>query len=639
MTATGHKTSPLDTALACQKKGDHEGAEAGFRAVLAETPEHPEALVLLGDLLQKTKRAEEAVSLIERGIAVAQKGGRRPAAAWRVALAYAKRDTGDLEGALAIFDALVAEAPGVPEPLFLRAGILQRLERHEAAIADYEAVLKRAPNDAKVLNNVGVSYKALRQLVKAFEAFRKAMELDPKYTQATVNVGKLLLDMGQPDAAISNLRRAHALDPENAAAEFALIDALQVGEMVEEAEQLAEKALARNPDSINAVIQLGNIRMTMGRRESAVELARRAGAVAPRAPGVLSLLAEADRDADADALLRRIDEVLSDAQGFGHSISLHFAAARLCERLKRYPEAFGHYVAGNAVRKEQLERLGNGYDRARFEGQVNRMIATFGQREIAGPPGSTSELPVFIVGMPRSGTTLTEQILASHPQVVGGGELVEMGQIVRWLRNVHGYPEKLPGDQIRKTANGYLKHVGGIGRGAARVTDKMPGNYMNLGLIARMFPKSRIIHCRRDPMDNCLSCFAQNFRQDGLAWSCDLEDTAHQYCHYSRLMEHWRAVLPPNLLLEVDYEDTVADLEGQARRVVAFVGLEWDDACLSFHKTERAIVTASRAQVRNPIYRSSVGRWKRYGDAVLPLVQALDSCGYGPEADRGGAVS
>ncbi len=227
---------------------------------------------------------------------------------------------------------------------------------------------------------------------------------------------------------------------------------------------------------------------------------------------------------------------------------------------------------------------------------------------------------------------MTEQILASHPQVAGAGELTEVSQIVRWLRAEHGYPARLSVATLQKGANGYLNHVGRIGRGAARVTDKMPGNYMHLGLIARMFPKARIVHCRRDPMDNCLSCFAQNFRADGLAWSTDLRDLGHQYCQYSRLMDHWRKVLPAGRMLEIDYEDTVADLEGQARRLVEFAGLDWDPACLDFHKTERAVATASREQVRNPIYRSSVGRWKRYGDGVAPLVEALGACGRGPAA-------
>lgn len=616
--------------MARQQRGDLAGAEAGLRAMLEQEADHPEALVLLGGIMQRTGRAAEAVESIERAIASVAARGRAVDPSWRLGLAAAKRDAGDLEGGLAEIESMLAAAPGTPELLFLRAGMLQRLDRHEQAIADYESVLAVAPNYVKAHNNIGVSLKALGRLKEAFDHFSKAMELDPKYTQATLNVGKLLLDMGQPEAAITNLRRANALDPDNAVAEFALIDALQVSERAEEAERLAESVLERDPDAPDALLQLGNIRMIMGQRESAVELARRARALAPERAGVLTLLAEADRDSDPDILLGEIREKLKSDDGLGSTIGLHFAAARLCERLKRHHEAFGHFVAGNAARREQLRRLDCGYDRSRIEAKFDALIACFGNEDFAAHGGSGSELPVFIVGMPRSGTTLTEQILASHPQIIGAGELIEIAQIVRWLHNLHGYPKRLPPDQIKQVANGYLRHVGAIGRGAARVTDKMPGNFQHLGLITQMFPKARIIHCRRDPMDTCLSCFAQNFRNDGLAWTCDLEDLAHQYCQYRRLMGHWREVLPPGRMLEIDYEQTVADLEAQARRLIDFVGLPWDDSCLAFHQTERAVVTASRAQVREPIYRSSVGRWKRYGDGVLPLVEGLRACDCGP---------
>lgn len=639
MTSATKKTSPLDNALAHQQRGDLVAAEAGFRAVLAQDADNPDALVLLGALLQKTKRAAEAVEPIEQAIRIAPKRGRKVDPSWRIALAYARRDSGDTEGGLAEIEALLKAAPGTPELLFLRAGMLQRLDRHDDAIADYEAVLKRAPEYVQALNNMGVSLQAASRLKEAFESFDKAATLQPKYIEAIGNLGQLLLDMGQAEAAIANLRRAYALDPENRKAESALIDALQVGEKAEEAERLAEKVHLRDPDEPQAMVQLGNIRMVMGRRESAVDLARFAKTLTPRAPGVLSLLAEADRDADPEALLEDIVSVIADGQEFGLRTGLHFAAARLCEKLKRHPDAFAHYAAGNAARRDQLERLEKGYDRAAAEAKVDRLIAAFDAQSFTGPAGGNSELPVFIVGMPRSGTTLTEQILASHPNAAGAGELSEVGQIAGWLGQKYGYPAKLPAQGLKDAAKGYLSHVGKVGRGAARVTDKMPGNFYNLGLIARMFSGARIIHTRRDPMDNCLSCFAQNFRADGLAWSLDLEDMAHQYCQYRRIMDHWRKALPSGRMLEIDYEDTVADLETQARRIVDFVGLEWDDSCLRFHETERAVATASREQVRRPIYTSSVGRWKRYGDGVLPLVWALAGCGVGPEAPAAGRKS
>jgi tetratricopeptide (TPR) repeat protein len=631
MTTKQKKLSPLDQALACQQKGDLEDAEAGFRAVLEADPDHPDALVLLGALLQKTKQATEAVELIERAIKVAPEKGREPDPSWRVALSFAKRDAGDGEGALEEIEALLKLSPGTKELVFLRAELLQRLERHDEAIEDYQKFLGQVPNSSQALNNLGISLKAVGRLKDAHEAYQKALELRPNYTQAMVNVGQMLSDMGQMEAAIAQFRRAVSLDPDDRKAENALVDALHMGDQAEEAERLAEKIYQRDPEDLQAMIQLGNIRMVMGKRGDAVELARRVLEVAPRAQGGLSLLAEADRDADPEELLAVIENVLEEGQGFRHRIGLHFSAANLCEKLKRHEEAFAHYVEGNAARKDELQRLEKYYDPEKIDHRADLLIKCFDRERCAGPGGSPSELPIFIVGMPRSGTSLTEQILASHSRVAGAGELKEMGQIMSWLSRTHDYPKALPLDALKEAASGYLKYIGKIGRGTARVTDKMPGNFMNVGLMTRMFPKARIIHCRRDPMDNCLSCFAQYFRADGLGWSTDLVDMSHQYCLYRRLMAHWRDVLPAGRMLEINYEDTVADLEGQARKLVEFCGLDWEDDCLEFHKTERAVSTASREQVRNPIYTSSVGRWKRYGEGVMPLIESLAACGCGPD--------
>ena len=199
-----------------------------------------------------------------------------------------------------------------------------------------------------------------------------------------------------------------------------------------------------------------------------------------------------------------------------------------------------------------------------------------------------------------------------------------------------GYPDvAVPRDVLAGGARSYLDAIGRMGGDAARVTDKMPANFMHIGLIVLMFAGARIIHCRRDPMDVCLSCFVQNFRAANLAWACDLADSAHYYCQYRRIMDHWRCVLPEGRMLEIDYEDTVTNLEAQARLIVDYVGLPWDEACLSFHETRRSVITASHSQVRQKIYSTSIGRWKRYGDAVLPLARGLDACGCGPEMTDG----
>jgi hypothetical protein len=247
--------------------------------------------------------------------------------------------------------------------------------------------------------------------------------------------------------------------------------------------------------------------------------------------------------------------------------------------------------------------------------------AFFAERR--GVFGSPSDVPVFIVGMQRSGTTLTEQIAASHPQVYGAGELEHIRRIAGMIKI--GRPEstvrQLTSADSLALAGDYLRKVREIGGDALRIVDKMPHNFQYLGLIAILFPKARIIHCTRDPMDNCVSCFTQSFTGHH-GYNTDLRQLGLYYREYRRLMDHWRRVLPIPML-EIDYEEMVADQETQSRRLIDFLGLDWDPACLNFHETDRSVQTASRWQVRQPIYKTSVKRWKDYEKHLGPLKKAL----------------
>jgi hypothetical protein len=247
--------------------------------------------------------------------------------------------------------------------------------------------------------------------------------------------------------------------------------------------------------------------------------------------------------------------------------------------------------------------------------------------------GSESQRPIFIIGMPRSGTTLVEQILSSHPLVYGGGELETINHIVfnELLKDVKrddqlpSYSkqlERLDQHGAERLCDLYLAHISELAGDEPRVTDKMPGNFFHLGLIALLFPQARIIHCRRQPFDLCLSCYFQNFvGPHYYAWN--LENLGRYYQQYMRLMDHWRATLPI-ALLEVDYEEIVDDQEGVSRRLIDHCGLPWDEGCLDFHQNQRRVETASKWQVRQPIYRRSVDRWKNYEQFLGPLKQGLD---------------
>jgi tetratricopeptide (TPR) repeat protein len=313
-------------------------------------------------------------------------------------------------------------------------------------------------------------------------------------------------------------------------------------------------------------------------------------------------LTEADRP-----LVARIESRLEDADVADRQrMTLHFAAGKTLDDLRDYEGAIRHFDAANQLRRA----LSPPFDRKYLEQRIDRFIAhytgeLFAAHATAGDPDET---PVLVLGMPRSGTTLVERIVSSHPRVGGGGELTF------WNERGSGWADAEPG-QFAGAADGlredYLRLLRSIGPDALRVTDKMPFNFLWIGLAHLLFPNARVIHCRRNPVDTCLSIYSTLFTQNW-GYASDRGDLVFYYRQYLRLMEHWRAVLPSDRFLDVDYEDATAAPEETARRLIAFTGLEWDDACLRPEKNPDAVKTASTWQARQPIYRTSVERWRHY---------------------------
>ena len=305
---------------------------------------------------------------------------------------------------------------------------------------------------------------------------------------------------------------------------------------------------------------------------------------------------------------------------------LHFALGYSLNARGEYAEAAEHLDRANALQLSEWRKRGQEYDPKEHELLVTRMIAVctpdFFER-VRGF-GLESEIPVFVVGLPRSGTTLTEQILASHSQVFGAGEInlvrdTLAGSGGRGADFIEGF-RRLDRETARRLASRHLERLCTLSPQALRIVDKMPDNYLYLGLLASLFPRAKLIHCRRDLRDVAVSCWMTNFEQ--IRWANDQRHIASRFHEYQRMMEHWRKVLPVPLL-EVDYEETVADLEGVARRLVAWCGVEWEPACLDFHQTKRPVSTASTVQVRQPVFRTSVGRWKHYEQSLSTLLSAL----------------
>ncbi|MEJ0067726.1 MAG: sulfotransferase [Pseudomonadota bacterium] len=308
-------------------------------------------------------------------------------------------------------------------------------------------------------------------------------------------------------------------------------------------------------------------------------------------------------------------------------ISLHLALAKAYADIGWHERSFRQLLEGNALKRRSFV-----YDEAAELRRFERIPAVFTpafinrHRDLGAP----SPVPVFIVGMPRSGTTLVEQILASHPAVFGAGELEDFRSLTTQFIGPTDMPTPFPesaasltGAQLRQLGAAYLDRIQARAPTAARITDKLPINFAYAGLIHLALPQARIIHLRRNPLDTCLSCFSKLFVGEH-SYSYELGELGRFYRAYESVMAHWRSVLPPSVMLEVHYEELIDDLEGQARRLVGHCGLEWDPTCLAFHTTQRPVRTASAGQVRQPIYRSSVARWKPYEHLLSPLIEALD---------------
>jgi hypothetical protein len=332
--------------------------------------------------------------------------------------------------------------------------------------------------------------------------------------------------------------------------------------------------------------------------------------------------------ANDDKHLLAIEEFLAKVETLKDEDQMHasFAAAKAYDDLKRYEEGFPYLIRANALKRKAVT-----YDEQAVLGLFERVECTFTADLVRAKSGggSTSRKPIFVLGMPRSGTTLIEQILASHPRVTGAGELKDMSDTINSVRGSDGqqaaYPEFVPvlsASELAKIGEAYATKLAERAPGAERITDKMPSNFYFLGLIHLALPGAKVIHTGRNPVDTCVSCFSKLFAGEQNQ-TYDLAELGRYYRAYHGLMAHWRAVLPKDAFLDVQYEEVVADTETQARRILDYCELEWSPRVLDFHRTERPVKTASARQVRQPIYGSSVQRWRNYEKFLGPLLNEL----------------
>jgi tetratricopeptide (TPR) repeat protein len=656
--ATAGTLRAFREAVALHDRGRLGEAAQRYESVLQVDGRHFQALCRLGLICLQQGRFGDAVSLFRRAVKV-----ERRSAYAHLHLGAALAGIKNHEEALRHYKKALALEPGAAEIHSNIGHSLQGLGRTEQAITYFEKALAINPRFADASINLGTALAVLGRHEEAIRRFEAAIAIKPDSVETRRSLAKALDETGRYRDAAEHYEKVLALRPHDAEARTELGDVLHRLDRPNEAIEQYEKVLATAPTFSKALNSLGNALHLLGRSEEGLPYFRRALAIGPSDPrtngDVGTVLIALGRFEEARAFLEKAIALSPHKAGCYEALvrcrritaeDHHFAAMReLADNPASLPEvaqtdlhfalgkafadvgdqrrSFDHILAANELKRRKIK-----YDEAKQLEQFERVRNAFTAellRKDAGL-GDPSDLPIFIFGMPRSGTTLLEQILASHPKVFGAGELREMTNLATQIRGPEdpSYPDliaAMSGDALRQLGANYVEAVRSRAPKAARIADKMPGNYKWASLIHLALPNARMIHIRRDLRDVAFSCFSTHFAA-GHHYTYDLAELGRHCRAYAQLMQYWRTVLPEGAMLEVQYEELVADLEYQSRRIVAHCGLEWDEACLNFHKTERSVRTASATQVRQPIYQSSIGRWRQHAAQLQPLLKELQGC-------------
>jgi tetratricopeptide (TPR) repeat protein len=599
-----------------------EPAIAAFDAALAINPRHAKALNNRGAVYSQLERHEEAIADFDRALALDRRYG---------------------------------------DAYYNKANALAALKRRDEALRNFEATLSLNPRHAGAYANLLILFNALGEYNKAVECGRRSLALEPDSADVLLNLATAELGRMQREAALRWLGDLLAKWPDNILAlgmrvsvltrldrdDEARVDVERLKrltprdtkEAVQKEDAIATLLLAdgRYEDGIAALdraIALGDeardellakragTMETFGRQDEAKSAFEEALALNPGSPTAMTGRAELIKFTPDDPTIPAMEALLAPGKSETHAsrMLLHFALGKAYLDLGDSAAAFRHLNEGNRMKRGVVA-----YSADATEKFFADVAAAFPPALLdrLGGQGLRTPAPIFVVGMPRSGTTLIEQILAAHPAVRGAGELRFMRSIVEQISDFPKGVAALDAAALQRMGQDYLSRIEALADGKPRVVDKAPGNFVNAGLIRLILPDAKIIHARRDPVDTCLSCYTKLFA-DALNFTYDMTELG-RYCRgYQKLTDYWRTVLPASHFLEVDYEAVVDDIEAEARRMLEFLELPWDPACLEFYRVERPVRTASVNQVRQPIYRSSSGRWRKHAEALQPLLKVLE---------------
>ncbi len=686
----GKKAGPglgelLETARDAFRRGRLSEAEQTCQSILDDDPVQPDAWFIRGSAALREGRVDAACSYLERAVEM-----RRGSPPYRIMLAKALRARGDTEGAHRHFHDAGLIDPRSHEAAFglmgtcaalgrkadaafmrkqstrlLRQGLTAHLRRRLLArLANMVAWLRTLPGQPRrrahtAAMTLGNWLVARQEDEYAYQTFLDAHRTVPDDPRALLALSRIAFDFENFTAALEHAQRAHEIAPDNTDTRCAYGRVLSRMAQHDRALDLLERAHLDAPEAFRPLLLLGWARYRAGQTRRAIadfdavleqqprsveahygraralidageigegkRWLHRTVALSPGHAGALRELANLKEISPDSAEFARIEHELGDDTNSAHRrLVLHRGAGAACHAAAIHDEAFDHYRTGNML-KDVV------FDIDAYSRHTGAIMDTFDETHFALTRewGNESEVPVFIVGMPRSGTSLVEQILASHPNAYGAGEREEMLQLAdrlpERLNDTRAYPgcvESLDSRSTADIAGGFLSALRRLDPNAERIADKMPGNFHHVGLIATLFPNAAIVHCRRDPRDTCLSIYFGEFAGSH-NYAYDLTNLGRYYRQYERIMAHWHRVLPGRIL-DIAYEDMVNAQEDWSRKLIAHCGLEWDPRCLDFHKTARTVTTRSNAQVRQPIYRSSIERWRPYESQLAPLLAALE---------------
>lgn len=614
----------LQDAVAHHQAGRREQAEAGYRALLRADPDHADALHLLGVLDNEAGNHQRAAALIRRAL-VMMPGFPDG----HLNLGNALNGLGDFDGARAAMERAIALRPDFLLARLNLAELLNVRGIHPAAEIHARHALRLAPDLDRARLALWNALRGQRRWQEAAAVLQQTVALRPGVPALLCDLGSTLAEGGDFDTAMALHRQAIAMEPGNALLHMGHATSLNLAGDIAAAVPVLQRVLQLAPTHMPAWLTLGWCQRGLGRFTDARASFNRVLQIDPHQPEAhwnLSLLGPAPEvDPDKEATLRAV--MADGGRVLFQRVSAGFALGKMLDDQDRTDDAFAVFATANKLAHDGQAAQGARFDPATFSAEVDALIAyaspaAFARRTDAGV---ASDVPVFIVGMPRSGTTLVEQIAASHSQVHGAGELRDIPTITQALSPMIRAAGPEGAWDIAMTqplARAHVERLTRLGGGARRVIDKTPDNVLTLGLIATLFPGAQVIICSRDPRDNCLSNFFQLYT-DGNAFAYDLGECGWRARETARLIDHWRAVLPIKFL-DLQYEALVEDLEGQSRRLIDFLGLAWEPSCLEFHRTERAVATPNMWGVRQPIYNRQVGRWRLYEKHLGKLFAALD---------------